>query len=239
MPAPAEALPTTAPLEQLLGDGFLLLAHLRDLPPGTPLAEDPARLPQRVDAWLAAFERRALDAGHAPDQVQDAKYAFCALMDEAVLAADLPLRAAWEPEPLQLRHFGEHLAGEGFFRRLEALRRDPAAPALGVYHACLLQGFQGRYRLEGTEQLHYLTLRLGHELAHVRGGPAPFAPRWRPAPPGPGRHRRRPSLGTLGAALGVAALALFLAYALLLRAQASALAAPPELARTAPSGRSC
>jgi type VI secretion system protein ImpK len=41
---------------------------------------------------------------------------------------------------------------------------------------CLLLGFQGRYILEGTEKLNYLTSRLGDEIAHMKGRRGGFAP---------------------------------------------------------------
>jgi type VI secretion system protein ImpK len=44
---------------------------------------------------------------------------------------------------------------------------------------CLLLGFQGRYMLEGTEKLNYLTSRLGDEIAHLKGKRGGFAPHGR------------------------------------------------------------
>lgn len=43
---------------------------------------------------------------------------------------------------------------------------------------CLLVGFQGKYLLEGTEKLGYLTARLGDEIAHLKGKRPTFAPNW-------------------------------------------------------------
>ena len=76
--------------------------------------------------------------------------------------------------------FGEQLAGETFFTRLEALRAGGAShlQALEVFHLCLLMGFQGKYMIEGLEKLNYLTARLGDEIAAQRGRRAAFAPHW-------------------------------------------------------------
>ena len=51
--------------------------------------------------------------------------------------------------------FGDQLAGENFFNRLESLRARGSAhlQALEVFHMCLLLGFQGRYIIEGSEKL--------------------------------------------------------------------------------------
>ena len=43
---------------------------------------------------------------------------------------------------------------------------------------CLLLGFQGRYLMEGSEKLNYLTSRLGDEIAHLKGKRATFSPHW-------------------------------------------------------------
>jgi type VI secretion system protein ImpK len=102
-------------------------------------------------------------------------------MDEIILSSSFGLRDEWERMPLQLRLFGEHLAGEHFFTRLEALRLDPHKnlELLEVYYTCLLLGFRGKYLLEGQEKLDYLKQKLGQEIQQARGGKAEFAPNWR------------------------------------------------------------
>jgi type VI secretion system protein ImpK len=49
---------------------------------------------------------------------------------------------------------------------------------LEVLHMCLLLGFQGKYLMEGSEKLNYLTARLGDEIARMKGKSAGFAPHW-------------------------------------------------------------
>ncbi len=178
-PAPDNtiALSSAGPsLRELMEDGIYLLFLLKDgnAPGGA------AEFNRRVDQFLAQLDRNARNFGKSMDAVGQARYAFCALLDEIVLSSDIGLRQEWESMPLQLRLFGEHLAGEGFFSRLEQLRLDPAAniEALEVFYTCLLLGFQGRYLLEGEEKLGYLTQKLGQEIQQVRGGKAPFAPNW-------------------------------------------------------------
>jgi type VI secretion system protein ImpK len=110
--------------------------------------------------------------------VEAAKYAFCAAVDEIILRSQFSIREAWEMRPLQLRLFGDQLAGEHFFQRLEALRARGSAhvQALEVFHMCLLLGFQGRYALDGEDKLKYLSARLGDEIARMRGKSHGFAP---------------------------------------------------------------
>ena len=88
------------------------------------------------------------------------------------------MRLAWERRPLQLVIFGDQLAGEHFFDRLEALRSAGGArlPALQVFHMCLLIGFRGKHALDASDKLSYLTARLGDEIAHMQGRSKGFAP---------------------------------------------------------------
>lgn len=174
----AEAPAATRSLVDLLGEGFHLLMLLRQgrLPP------DAERFAAAVQQLLDRVERGAVKLGVSAEDVFAAKYAFCAAVDEALLSQPSALREDWERNPLQLRLFGEHLAGEHFFERLDQLRAQgaPRLPSLEVYHHCLLLGFEGRYRLEGAEKLGYLTARLGDEITYLKGRRAAFAPHWLP-----------------------------------------------------------
>jgi len=163
-------------LRDLLYDGFFMLFLLKQgREPG-----DAGEFVARVQAFLAEFERGAKRLNAPADDVYVSKFAFCAAIDEAVLASPFAIRAEWERRPLQLVLFGEQLAGEKFFELLEACRAQGAArlQSLEAFHMCLLLGFQGKYLLEGPEKLAYLTGRLGDEIAQMKGKRAPFAPHW-------------------------------------------------------------
>lgn len=180
--APSESITSTShgftkSLQELMEDGIYLLFLLRNGNPPNSLAE----FHRRVDQFFTQFEANARRLEKSPSAVSDAKYALCALMDEIILSSDFSIRADWERAPLQLRVFGEHLAGERFFDKLETLRLDPVAnlEALEVFYTTLLLGFQGKYLLEGGEKLNYLISRLGQEITHARGGRREFAPHWK------------------------------------------------------------
>jgi len=175
-PAPL-ATSTTPTLNDLLEDGVYLLFLLRDRNAPNSTAE----FNRRIDRFLGQFESNARNFGKTPEAISEAKFAFCALLDEIILSSDFAIRDDWEIAPLQLRLFGQHLAGETFFSKLEDLRLNPEAnvETLEVFLTCLLLGFQGKYLLEGAEKLNYLISRLTQEIDHVRGGKADFAPHWR------------------------------------------------------------
>ena len=163
-------------LLDLLYDGFYMVFLLRN----RAAPSDPEEFRNRIKQFLTGFERggRRLDA--SAEDIHLAKFAYCALIDEVVLMSKMRMREVWERRPLQLEFFGEQLAGERFFEQLETLRQGgaPRLQVLEVYHMCLLLGFQGRYVLEGSEKLNYLTARLGDEIAQLRGRRAVFAPHW-------------------------------------------------------------
>jgi type VI secretion system protein ImpK len=137
-------------LVDLLGDGFYLLFMLKN--GSTP--PEQTQFFNSITALLADFDRDAAKLRAASADIEAAKYAFCAALDEIILSSNFSLRTAWERRPLQLAIFGDQLAGEHFFDRLEVLRSGGAArlAALQVFQMCLLIGFKGRYALEPQRQ---------------------------------------------------------------------------------------
>jgi type VI secretion system protein ImpK len=163
-------------LVDLMHDGFYLLFMLRNR--AAPLDANVFR--DRIRRFLDDFEKGARRFDANPDDVFASKYAFCAAVDEAILSSSFSVRDTWELQPLQLTLFGEQLAGEQFFVKLEELRSQGArrVQALEVFYHCLLHGFKGKFILEGPEKLNYLIARVGDEVAHHKGKRAPFAPHW-------------------------------------------------------------
>jgi type VI secretion system protein ImpK len=140
--------------------------------------QDKGAFADNMTQFLGDVDRSAKALGIAAEDVTAAKYAYCSAVDEIILGSSYEVREAWETRPLQLRVFGDQLAGEHFFHRLEDLRAKGAVhvEALEVFHMCLLLGFQGRYALDGKDKLDYLVARLGDEIARMRGRARGFAP---------------------------------------------------------------
>jgi len=161
-------------LLDLMYDGFYALFMLKN----GSAPQDHTEFQSRMTRFLDDFGRNARRKGASADDIDASKYAFCAAVDEIILRSPFAIRDAWEMKPLQLILFGDQLAGENFFNRLDALRTRSSEhiEALEVFHMCLLLGFQGRYILEGSEKLGYLTSRLGDEIAHMKGRRPGFAP---------------------------------------------------------------
>ncbi len=161
-------------LLDLMYDGFYALFMLKN---GSG-PQDNADFQQRTTQFLDDFTKGAKKQNASADDIDAAKYAFCAAVDEIILRSTFSIRNEWERRPLQLVLFGDQLAGENFFNRLETLRVRGGAhlQALEVFHMCLLLGFQGKYIIEGSEKLNYFTARLGDEIAAMKGKRGGFAP---------------------------------------------------------------
>lgn len=198
----AGSVPTS--LVDIMYEGFYALFLLKN---GNG-PQDKTAFADHMTRFLGDVDRNAKALGVPADDVTAAKYAFCAAVDEIILRSDYDIREAWETRPLQLRLFGDQLAGEHFFQRLEDLRAKGAVhlQALEVFHVCLLLGFEGRFALDGRDKLNYLTARLGDEIARMRGKNRGFAP-----------HAERPDqiVHKLGSDLSLWALAMVFAVAAL------------------------
>lgn len=124
-----------------------------------------------VEAFFTQMEREARAAHYSAGQVRDTQYALCAFLDESVLRTeDSELRRHFELRPLQFHYFQVHLAGEGFFEKIEALRADiqQNLEVLEVYHLCLALGFEGKFSVGEKDQLRYLANALGQDIARYR-----------------------------------------------------------------------
>lgn len=154
--------------------------------------ESIANFTASVEAFFTHLERKARAAHYTAEQVRDTQYALCAFLDESVLRAeDGDLRRHFELHPLQFRYFKVHLAGEGFFERIEALRADVQQnlEVLEVYHLCLALGFEGKYSVGDKDPLHYLANTLGQDIARYRHVPDTSTTDW--ALPDPVSHLLR------------------------------------------------
>jgi type VI secretion system protein ImpK len=134
-----------------------------------------------VDNFFSTLEREARSANYSVEQVKDTQYALCAFLDESVLrSGDNELRRHFELQPLQFRYFGVHLAGEGFFEKIDSLRSDVKKnlDVLEVYHLCLALGFEGKFSLGQKDQLRYLANTLGQDIARYKKTPKALSPDW-------------------------------------------------------------
>jgi len=110
----------------------------------------------RIEHEFSEFKAQGLTLGLTMQKIENSLYALSAYVDELVLVSTWADRKVWMGQSLQAFYFKEHLAGEKFFERLAILRQqgENEADVLSLYYLCLQLGFQGKYRLLGSEQLH-------------------------------------------------------------------------------------
>lgn len=94
---------------------------------------------------VALLTDGAKAAGDFPSEDYDqARFAVCAWIDEAVMSSAWNERTTWQREPLQLKYYQTTNAGELFFERLNSLAIHQN-DVREVYYLCLAMGFMGRY----------------------------------------------------------------------------------------------
>jgi type VI secretion system protein ImpK len=161
----------------------------------------------KIAGMLEDFEKRAERYRFNHKIVQVSKFALAAFVDETVLTNNFPLKNEWEKNPLQLEYFGEQLAGNKFFDKLEAMLKqiEQTADAVEIYYFCMLLGFKGRYAIYDEEKL--LTTMQTTANALVKVGkikPVELSPHWlandQPPPP---EKRGLPTWAKIGAAGGL------------------------------------
>lgn len=168
----------TVQLIDLLYDGFYLVFLLKN----GYIAEQAHSFRDKILEMLQQFEQQARKLQFSAQDIHDAQYAYCALLDETIVSQQDPsffqLQNIWLINPLQLNLFGSQLAGDRFFEILEQLRSHgkERLAALEIFHYCLLLGFQGHYRLKATESLNHLVARVGDEIDFLKANKTAFAP---------------------------------------------------------------
>lgn len=178
--AEADASPS---IKALAADGAASVAE-RAAKPGSAIRVGARKSRKRspfvhnIVAFLADFDREARKLQIPGEDIDAAKFAFCATFDEFMLNSSLSLREACESQPLQLKVFRDQHAGEYFFEQLETLRSKGGMrlQALEVFHMCLLLGFHGRFTEDTIDKLAYITARVGDEIVHIKGKSRGFAP---------------------------------------------------------------
>ncbi|MFL6466426.1 MAG: type IVB secretion system protein IcmH/DotU [Pyrinomonadaceae bacterium] len=144
----------------------------------------------KIAGMLDEFEKRAERYKFNHKIVQVSKFALASFMDESILTANFPLKIEWEKNPLQLELFGEQLAGNKFFEKLESMLKqaEVTQDAIEVYYYCMLLGFKGRYAIYEHEKLLAIMQETANALVKVgKITPVELSPHWlandQPKPP--------------------------------------------------------
>lgn len=86
------------------------------------------------------------------EDYDQARFAICAWIDEAILSSNWQGKGRWQADPLQRVYYQTADAGEEFYQRLNKLGLQQG-DVREVYYLCLAIGFRGRYCQDGDEFL--------------------------------------------------------------------------------------
>jgi type VI secretion system protein ImpK len=135
---------------------------------------------KRTKATLNEIEHVAIPSGYDGQDIKDTHFAVVAFLDSVVLHSNDAVRAEWERKSLQEELFGQAVAGEVFFEKLERFhqRRDSEqlANILEVYLLCLLLGFEGRYSGGLRADLENVVDRTKRRIENIRGRSRQLSP---------------------------------------------------------------
>jgi type VI secretion system protein ImpK len=182
-----------------------------------------------VRQLLATAEQEARQYGYTPDEVRLGFFAVVAFLDESVLNSPQEMFANWSRRPMQEELFGEHMAGETFFRHLRQLLAGPESPDLAdlleVFQICMLLGFKGRYSASQGGELHAFIAHCADKITRIRSREPDLAPPWRPHrdPLPVARDKWTPRLAVSFGVVFLIAAGLFAAYTVSLHSSQSQL----------------
>jgi type VI secretion system protein ImpK len=164
-------------LADLCTDAFSLIFHIRSgKDPGHP-----DNLRKEIALMVEDIDRQGKRIGCAEEDIKATRYSLLALIDETILNSQWAFKDQWADRPLQLEYFGEHMAGERFFDLIERVRQKGSRKVdlLEVFCIALILGFQGKYKLGGSDELEKLKREVVAEVTKYRGGVPPLSPHGR------------------------------------------------------------
>jgi len=158
---------------------LILLANVRiarALPQVAPLMDTVAK---NIETFEASLHTQNIPEA----QIRSAKYALCATADDIVQNLPSQDRLVWTQYSMLSRFFQVRDSGVAFFDELNKLRQNPQLNhnVLGLMHACMSLGFEGKYRVVGGDVPHQQIRRdLYQTLRALEGRPVEdISPHWR------------------------------------------------------------
>ncbi len=140
---------------------------------GTPDSMSFSQVQADINRLLSESENMMRQGGISPEDYDEARFAICAWIDEALLSSSWQGRTQWQRESLQRRYYQTADAGEEFFERLNRLGPHQQ-DVREIYYLCLVMGFRGRYHQKGDEPLleQLMTSNLKYLLGSSVGLPS-------------------------------------------------------------------
>jgi len=178
-------------------------------------------LRERLKKLLKSWEQDCRRADIPQKDINIAKFALAAFIDETLSNSNWSEKETWTAAPLQAELFNRGDAGKEFFVLLEQLRqRRKVHPGLlEVFYLCLALGFEGQHQDEPRE-LQTLIEEVQQEITVAAGTPVMISPHGRPQEQGPRARRPGLSLWVIGGAALVLGLVIYLVLAVSMNSDA-------------------
>ena len=136
-----------------------------------------------VAQGIESFEATLTAQNIPQQQVHSAKYALCATADDIVQNLPSSDRLLWTQYSMLSRFFQTRDSGVGFFDELKKLQQNPQINQnlLGLMHACMSLGFEGKYRVSGGDVQHQQIRRDIYQTLRSREArtTSDLSPHWR------------------------------------------------------------
>jgi type VI secretion system protein ImpK len=144
---------------------------------------DPQIFRMQMEEAIKLADKDAKRLGYSTESVRLAVFAVVAFVDESVMNQRMEIFADWAREPLQLKLFGVHVAGEIFFENVQRLLVQGDHPELAdlleLNQLCLLLGYRGRYGSGSHGEMRTIIESLSDRIRRLRGPAGELSPAWR------------------------------------------------------------
>jgi len=149
-------------LADICADCLMLILQLRS----AKEYGDPKTLREKILQLLDKIERESRQHEYSLEDIQRAKFALVAFLDESIIASDWTQKDSWLSKPLQLQLYNRFDAGEEFYSKLDAMLDEIQlnTEVLEVYYLCLTLGFKGKYGVTEQEKQRVIVDDIYHEF---------------------------------------------------------------------------
>lgn len=191
----------------------------------TPVVNNVELLHKQCLNQMRDFENQLRKADIEMDDISDARYCLCTVIDETVLNTPWGTNSMWSTKSLLSIFYKQTWGGEQFFAILDARIGNPAKnkDLLEFMYVCLELGFEGKFRVDpnGYKQLEEYKDRLYRELSRLKGELSrEISPRWRSNVPEIISSAKKIPVWMVGLVLAAAMLGLYMTLSYQLSAQA-------------------
>lgn len=168
------------PLESAASALLAIISRLYN----SPSHNNPEQLKHKLIDEIKDFNVNADRAGYDQETINDARYALCTTIDEAVFNTPWGHQSGWAEQSLLSMFHHEVAGGDHFFHKLKDLGQNPSKHLhlLELKYVCLALGFQGRYRIvdSGKDKLRQIREWLSDLIRKQRGkAEALLSPHWK------------------------------------------------------------